>query len=266
MLIGDDTPWVRQYTGLWGDDTDDPFGGERGPAGPRYNRDGTVRQSWSDPIGWTALDAVVPHEQVRQDLVAARIEEIDQEVELLRSDQHRRRQQLRSAVIGGAGDTGPAQRELTELAARLTARRDERQRLLQMRDEVPARPHPHAHLRHRHRPLPDDSTGREWLLNIWSRVSTPLILLLLATLVLPTRASDPRVALGALVAILVIEAVAQRRLVVVAASLVLLVVAVVVAAALWTGLISSWRTILAALLAVAGLVLLVLNLQEVRRT
>ncbi len=39
----DETPWIRSYTGLWGDDTNDPFGGERGPAGPRYERDGTVR-------------------------------------------------------------------------------------------------------------------------------------------------------------------------------------------------------------------------------
>ena len=27
-LIGDDTPWVRDYRGLWGLDTHDPFGGE----------------------------------------------------------------------------------------------------------------------------------------------------------------------------------------------------------------------------------------------
>ena len=48
VLVDDDTPWIRSYTGLWGDDTNDPFGGERGPAGPRYERDGTARTSWSD--------------------------------------------------------------------------------------------------------------------------------------------------------------------------------------------------------------------------
>ena len=37
-LIADDTPWVRDYRGLWGLDTHDPFGGERAPAGPRYER------------------------------------------------------------------------------------------------------------------------------------------------------------------------------------------------------------------------------------
>jgi hypothetical protein len=43
VLIDDQTPWVRDYRGLWGLDTGDPFGGERAPAGPRYERDGAVR-------------------------------------------------------------------------------------------------------------------------------------------------------------------------------------------------------------------------------
>ena len=35
VLIDDETPWVFHYQGLWGNDTADPLGGERGPAGPR---------------------------------------------------------------------------------------------------------------------------------------------------------------------------------------------------------------------------------------
>ena len=34
------------------------FGGERAPAGPRYERTGTVRRSWTDPLGWVGLDGV----------------------------------------------------------------------------------------------------------------------------------------------------------------------------------------------------------------
>ena len=56
--IGDDTPWVRDYRGLWGLDTHDHFGGERAPAGPRYERTGTPRRSWTDPLGWVGLDGV----------------------------------------------------------------------------------------------------------------------------------------------------------------------------------------------------------------
>ena len=52
-LIGDDTPWVRDYRGLWGLDTHDPFGGERAPAGPRYERTGAPRRSWTTRwAGW----------------------------------------------------------------------------------------------------------------------------------------------------------------------------------------------------------------------
>lgn len=56
VLIDSQTPWVREYQGLWGLDTTDPFGGERAPAGPRYERNGTIRPSWSDPVGWAGLD------------------------------------------------------------------------------------------------------------------------------------------------------------------------------------------------------------------
>jgi hypothetical protein len=58
ILIDADTPWVRDYRGLWGLDTADPFGGERAPAGPRYERNGTIRVSWADPVGWAGLDKV----------------------------------------------------------------------------------------------------------------------------------------------------------------------------------------------------------------
>ena len=266
VLIDDQTPWVRHYTGLWGDDTNDRLGGERGPAGPRYNRDGSVRQSWSDPLGWTALEAVIPDERARRELLSVRLEQVDAELERMGADQDALRRDLRATVVGGVTDTGAAERELADLAARLTARRDERRRLLDSRESPPPQPHPHAHLRHRLEPLPDDSEGRQWLLNIWSRISSPLILLLLAVLAFPSAASDPWVVLAALLAILVIEAVAQGRLITLLLSLAILVVTIVVLAALGTGLISSWRVVLAVLLAAAGLLLLYVNIREMRRT
>lgn len=60
ILISDADGWVDGYRGLWGLDTWDPLGGERAPSGPKYNRDGTVRESWSDPLGWAGLDKVLP--------------------------------------------------------------------------------------------------------------------------------------------------------------------------------------------------------------
>ena len=52
--------WVTKYRGLWGLFTGDQLGGEDAPAGPMYNRDGTVRQAWYDPFGFAGLDKVAP--------------------------------------------------------------------------------------------------------------------------------------------------------------------------------------------------------------
>ena len=60
VLVDDQTPWLHDYRGLWGLDTGDPFGGERAPAGPRYERGGSVRQCWADPVGWAGLDKEAP--------------------------------------------------------------------------------------------------------------------------------------------------------------------------------------------------------------
>ena len=52
--------WVRLYRGLWGFYMQDPFAGEDAPAGPMYNRDGSVRRAWYDPVGWAGLEKVPP--------------------------------------------------------------------------------------------------------------------------------------------------------------------------------------------------------------
>jgi hypothetical protein len=59
-LINPSLPWISQYRGLWGLHIQDPLAGEDAPAGPMYNRDGTVRQAWYDPVGWAGLDKVPP--------------------------------------------------------------------------------------------------------------------------------------------------------------------------------------------------------------
>lgn len=52
--------WAHHYHGLWGLFARDPIAGENAPAGPKYNRDGSVRRSWFDPLGWAGLDKVTP--------------------------------------------------------------------------------------------------------------------------------------------------------------------------------------------------------------
>ena len=83
VVIDDSTPWVGGYRGLWGLDTGDRLGGERGPAGPRYERDGTVRPSWADPVGWAGLAKVAPNPAVEREYVQARVAQIDGRLEEL---------------------------------------------------------------------------------------------------------------------------------------------------------------------------------------
>src|SRR6185503_18219894 len=52
--------WAHHYRGLWGLYARDPVAGENAPAGPKYNRDGSIRQAWYDPVGWAGLDKVTP--------------------------------------------------------------------------------------------------------------------------------------------------------------------------------------------------------------
>ena len=66
VVISDEVPWVDKYRGLWGLDTRDVIGGERAPSGPKYNRDGSVRQSWYDPLGWAGMDKVPTPPQIPQ--------------------------------------------------------------------------------------------------------------------------------------------------------------------------------------------------------
>src|SRR5919202_1972320 len=59
-LIDEETPWVAAYRGLWGLYAQDPISGENAPAGPMYNRDGSPRPSWFDPLGFAELDKLPP--------------------------------------------------------------------------------------------------------------------------------------------------------------------------------------------------------------
>lgn len=63
VQIDESTPWVSQYRGLWGLFARDPISGENAPAGPMYNRDGSPRGSWYDPLGFAGLDKLPPPPQ-----------------------------------------------------------------------------------------------------------------------------------------------------------------------------------------------------------
>jgi hypothetical protein len=64
ILIDENVPWVARYRGLWGLFARDPISGENAPGGPMFNRDGTPRGAWYDPLGFAGLDRVPPPPEV----------------------------------------------------------------------------------------------------------------------------------------------------------------------------------------------------------
>lgn len=277
-VVSDATPWVRDYRGLWGLDTHDVFGGERAPAGPRYERGGGIRASWADPLGWAGLQKEPPSEAAAaEDLrervraLDARVEELDQAIdagratlrgmtaELRTLDQYAGRQP-RASVL--RAEAGRAERDLA-------ARYAERARLVDAAagnrdhlDQPPPSLAPDAHLR----PSPAaDHRERPRMLRIWGALSTPLLVGTIVVLLIgPPLAFFTSLVLF-VVLFLGIEAAARARLLSFLVGLALTALTLALAAVLVTGLLQNWRAVLATVLGAVALVLLVVNLRELRR-
>ncbi len=265
VLIDDDTAWVRDFRGLWGRDTRDRLGGERGPAGPRYERDGSVRQSWADPVGWAGLAKVAPNPDVAADLVEARADELVTRLGELDAEISQGRQALKKAAAGLA-PASPEVRALADEEARVlrlrmesTHLRDEHARLRALLDAAPSSTDPHAHLKRRRLPLSSAAGARSRLRAGWAVVSTPVVLFAVATVVSPTAGlSATAVAVTWLAILLVLEGTAHGRFLAVVVRLALFAALLVG----WNYLAIDWRYVLAlALIGAAGL-LLVVNLRD----
>ncbi|MEV0127839.1 hypothetical protein AB0H83_05150 [Dactylosporangium sp. NPDC050688] len=241
VLIGDDTPWVRDYRGLWGLDTEDRFGGERAPAGPRYERDGTVRASWGYPVTWAGLDAEGPDPDAA---AGARLREVTALI-----DRHRERARRERAAARAAGR--PADAHPDPDLERLQAER------VALQDGDP----PPAPAAATHRLAAPPGPARRRFLVLWSAVSASVVLGGAALIVLnpPLGVFWSVVALLAL--LVAVEAAARARL------LRLLRLGVMAAVVLLTGwtLVETaaqhWRVTVAALLAAGAVALWVANLR-----
>ncbi len=94
-ILNDETAWAVQYRGLWGLYADDPIAGENAPAGPIYNRDGSFRRSWIDPLGWAGLDKVPPRSMLN-DLIDQQSANFQNQIVKLEKAIHAKSQELQS--------------------------------------------------------------------------------------------------------------------------------------------------------------------------
>ena len=281
VLIDDETPWVRDYRGLWGLDTRDRFGGERAPAGPRYERDGSVRASWANPVGWAGLLKVTPKEDdvahplvERVSTLEREIGELDVQIDHGLSELRGMRAQVRSLrtydyarALTQSRQTELAEREaaVNELIAARTAKVEERRvHLTTLSRGLPPDP-PQAHIRKSHRPYLDEQERRTRFLKVWAATSTPLLLssFILVLLVSPLAWF---IDLGVLACVFLgFEAIARRRFLSFLASLALLAAVVAVGGGLIVLFLRHWRIALSLLIGAAAAALLIANLRALRR-
>jgi hypothetical protein len=187
--------WVTLYRGLWGLYTHDPFAGEDAPAGPMYNRDGSVRRAWYDPLGWAGLDKTAPPDEA--------LAQIAEEARRLQESQARLRQQIenKASDLQGLGARVAAMQsqphlyrlyieqqqqmeqlahEIDQLRRQLTAEQALSEafqfytRRLQAGDPGSLR----AHIRRAHRPASAERLRISRLAEMWSAVSVGLMLVL----------------------------------------------------------------------------------------
>lgn len=267
VVIDEQTPWVRDYRGLWGHDSRDAFGGERGPAGPRYERDTTVRQSWGDPVGWAGLAKVAPNSAVELEHVETRVDQIEVELGLLNDEIEQSRHDLTARAAGLDPSTpvvrAMAERERELVTTRMRAVRlgDERAQLVrEIRDGI--RPtSPHSHLTHRRLPIALAERGRARFLAVWAVVSTPLVLLLVGSLFRVDSTGRQITAFGALVIVLSVEAFGCGYLL----AYIVRVLLLVALGSLLVLLLGAWQTVLWVLLSTLAVLVLLVNVRDAVR-
>jgi hypothetical protein len=133
-VIDESTPWVGEYRGLWGLYAQDPISGENAPAGPMYERDGSGRPSWFDPLGFAGLDQVPPppreidaldREQARIDVRQSELERLIPEETALLQELGVRLESMRGSPHL-ASESHELEAQVVERSAKLRELRKER--------------------------------------------------------------------------------------------------------------------------------------------
>ena len=275
ILISDEVPWVGQYRGLWGLDTHDRFGGERAPAGPKYNRGGSIRLSWYDPLGFAGLNKILPPPRLapalgaRQHALTLELTELEYQITekrgaiqtLALDEEALRATEYMSALHKQtAADLAKAEETLRTLKARQNA-------LAQTRDAVEhyvrrvqagwSDP-PDAHLRHVHHPDPTPAPRR--MLKVWAALSGALALLAVGVLLVVWPRQWWFWALALLLGFATVEAAAESRLLNFLLSVTVVMAAISALILIW----EFWRILLVIALAIAIVLMIRDNLRELR--
>lgn len=191
--------WAAQYRGLWGLYARDPLSGEDAPAGPLYNRDGTTRKAWYDPLGWAGLDKVPPPSQAlqkvyqrRADLLARRAER-QETIEALRGEMlrlgvgaeamrgfpHLKRvyEERTQRIVELSVEIDRARAELARDAALLEALEWHAERI-----QSGVRGSPRAHIKRAHHPIRGEELRLGRVAEFWAASSVGLMMVMMVGL------------------------------------------------------------------------------------
>jgi hypothetical protein len=271
--------WAFNFRGLWGLYMRDPFEGEDAPAGPMYNRDGSVARPWYDPVGWAGLDKVptlpetlqaVREQQVmvvkRRVALQAEIEEKSRVLKGLGVESAAARGQphLRSLYEGHRKRIEELSEEVDRLRARVAADGVVAESLESYADRLRAdeRGPARAHISYAQTPASETKLRASRLAEAWAAASVGLMLIVFVLVATYERGAYLTFALaGSIALFLSVEAGFRGRLtnLVTSATIGLAVVAALVVVYEF-----FWNIVVAAVL-LLGVYILWDNLRELRR-
>jgi hypothetical protein len=276
-LIDETTPWASKYRGLWGLYAQDPISGENAPAGPMYDRDGSPRPSWFNPLGFAGLDQVPPPpaEVAVLEGESARLETRQNELDHVIPEETSTLQELgvRLQSMHGsphlATEAARVEAEAAEQSTRLTGLRRERsenQAVLEGLQRQIERRRAHgqddarAHIRHAAEPVAASTMRFNRAAEFWAAISLSLLLTGLAVLIV-VAPRDVWAALIVLVIAFVVGESVLRGTFVRTVNRVAVLLALISAVVLFG---RYWTQTLAALLAALAAFLLFQRLRELR--
>jgi hypothetical protein len=271
--------WVHNYRGLWGLYTRDPFEGEDAPAGPMYNRGGSVARPWYDPVGWAGLDKVAPPAETLGTVLEQQAAVAERRV-TLQAEIEEKSRQLKGLGVEAAATRGQphlhalheAHRkqvrdlstEVDELRARIAADRILSESLesyagrLRAGEREPAR----AHIVRAQQPASETKLRASRLAEAWAAASVGLMLIVFVLVVIYERGAYLTFALaGSIALFLSVEAGFRGRLTNLVTSA---TIGLAVVAALVVFYRFFWDIVVAAVL-LLGVYVLWDNLRELRR-
>jgi hypothetical protein len=277
VLLDETQGWAMNYRGLWGLYARDPIAGENAPAGPVFNRDGQMRRSWYDPLGWAGMDKVPPPQitqpklETRQAALAARRADLEAAI----ADKSRELLGLgvEAAAMVGYPHLAQAhaahQARIAELSKAVSQMRAElagsgalAEALAAEAAEVAAgkRGALRAHIRRAHAPAPPADLAFNRFAEFWAAISIGLMLVAFVGLALFAR-QHLIVGLVAMLSVLIfVEAGFRRQLarLVDSITIALAIVCALILIAQW-----FWPIVIVAVL-VAGGYIMWENLRELR--